>query len=439
MFLLAAYPTLLAILIGTATVVHFTHTGNQFAHTPGRRCRPQRRCAYCTRVLVARQFMQSTHIDSLFQGTLGLGMSEASYENELAPVPGHPEAIDVMVVKALLAKATNFPPEIIDIIIDHAEYWPCSETVMDYTGQNKVRISAGHASHTLEDRLLLRTPPVGFASSAIADADTWSRQPAPALPLAHEASPQQLKRIVRTAPALTHPVRKVVFKLRSSDQGWGGERENHGTFKGSWTWFEAGLEKIEAEEGEQLDAFRTDHLRPVYPRTEEDHREWGNETRKYGWGGERENHGTFKGSWTWFEAGLEKIEAEEGEQLDAFRTDHLRPVYPRTEEDHRQWGNETRKYVHQLNANEEYKIQCNRTCTRGVSNYEITWRWTDNIDPESAAADELEAQGRGRATGNGEFVRNLQLGDVITVWGKSRFPGWANNVETVAVEVYWAI
>ncbi|CRK21946.1 hypothetical protein BN1708_003527, partial [Verticillium longisporum] len=376
MFILAAYPTLLAILIGTATVFHFTHTGNHFAHTPGRRCRPQRRCAYCTRVLVARQFMQSTHIDSLFQGTLGLGMSEASYENELAPVPGHPEAIDVMVVKALLIKATNFPPEIIDLIIDHAEYWPCCETVMDYTGQNKVRISAGHASHTLEDRLLLRTPPVGFASSAIADADTWSRQPAPALPLAHEASPQQLKRIVRTAPALTHPVRKVVFKLRSSDQGWGGERENHGTFKGSWTWFEAGLEKIEAEEGEQLDAFRTDHLRPVYPRTEEDHR---------------------------------------------------------------QWGNETRKYVHQLNANEEYKIQCNRTCTRGVSNYEITWRWTDNIDPESAAADELEAQGRGRATGNGEFVRNLQLGDVITVWGKSRFPGWANNVETVAVEVYWAI
>ncbi|EEY16096.1 conserved hypothetical protein [Verticillium alfalfae VaMs.102] len=376
MFILAAYPTLLAILIGTATVFHFTHTGNQFTHTPGRRCRPQRRCAYCTRVLVARQFMQSTHIDSLFQGTLGLGMSEASYENELAPVPGHPEAIDVVVVKALLIKATNFPPEIIDMIIDHAEYWPCSETVMDYTGQNKVRISAGHASHTLEDRLLLRTPPVGFASSAIADADTWGRQPAPALPLAHEASPQQLKKIVKTAPALTHPVRKVVFKLRSSDQGWGGERENHGTFHGSWTWFEAGLEKIEAEEGEQLGAFRTDHLRPLYPRTEEDHREW---------------------------------------------------------------GNETRKYVHQLNANEEYKIQCNRTCTRGVSNYEITWRWTDAIDPESTAADELEAQGRGRATGNGEFVRNLQLGDVITVWGKSRFPGWANNVETVAVEVYWAI
>ncbi|KAM0277499.1 hypothetical protein ACHAQH_005777 [Verticillium albo-atrum] len=374
MFFLAAYPTLLAILIGTATLFHFTHTGNRFTHTPGRRCHRLRRCAYCTRVLVARQFMQSTHVDSLFPGALGLGMSDAApYDKELAPVPGHPKAIDVLVVKAILTKATNFPPEILDMIIDHAEYWPCSETFMDYTGANKVRISAGRAGHAAEDRLLLRTPPVGFTTSAVADLNTWNSRPAPTQPLTRAASPEQLMKVVKTAPALTNPVRKVVFKLRSSDQGWGGERENHGTFQRSWTWFEAGLEKIEASD----------------------------------------------------------------EEVDAFRPEHLRPVYPLTEE--KPWGDGTRTYVHQLHANQKYKIQCNRTCTRGVNNYEITWRWTDNIEPDSPAAEELAAQGRGTATGSGEFVRSLQLGDVITVWGKSRFPGWANNVETVAVEVYWAI
>ncbi|KAM0326193.1 hypothetical protein ACHAQA_006790 [Verticillium albo-atrum] len=313
--------------------------------------------------------MQSTHVDSLFQGALGMS-DAAPYDGELAPVAGHPQAIDVVVVKAILTKATNFPPEILDIIIDHAEYWPCSEMVADYTGNNKVRISTGRAEHVVEDRLLLRTPPIGFTSSVITDLHAWNRQPAQPMPLRHEASPEQLKKMVKTAPALTHPVRKIVFKLRSCDQGWGGEREHHGTFNGSWTWFEAGLEKIEALE-DDVTSVRSEMLRPVYPRI-----------------------------------------GETDGKLD---------------------------YIHELHGNPQYQIQCNRTCTRGYSNYEVTWRWTDNIAPGSTAAEELTAQGRGSDTGNGEFVRNLQLGDVITVWGKSRFHGWANNVETVGVEVYWAI
>ena len=36
-----------------------------------------------------------------------------------------------------------------------------------------------------------------------------------------------------------HPVRKVVFKTVSQDQGWSSYPDDHGTDRGSWTWFEA--------------------------------------------------------------------------------------------------------------------------------------------------------------------------------------------------------
>jgi hypothetical protein len=47
-------------------------------------------------------------------------------------------------------------------------------------------------------------------------------------------------------PRLVNPVRKVVFKIKSHDQGWGGDPDAKGTYKASWTWFDAGLERFDA-------------------------------------------------------------------------------------------------------------------------------------------------------------------------------------------------
>jgi hypothetical protein len=47
-------------------------------------------------------------------------------------------------------------------------------------------------------------------------------------------------------PLLEHPCRKIVFTIRSHDQGWGGENTDHGSYRSSWTWFDAGLEKFDA-------------------------------------------------------------------------------------------------------------------------------------------------------------------------------------------------
>lgn len=46
---------------------------------------------------------------------------------------------------------------------------------------------------------------------------------------------------------LANPVRKIVFAIESRDQGWGGELEHEGTYHGSWTWFEAGIERLEKQ------------------------------------------------------------------------------------------------------------------------------------------------------------------------------------------------
>ncbi|KAL8662530.1 MAG: hypothetical protein Q9202_004675 [Teloschistes flavicans] len=38
-------------------------------------------------------------------------------------------------------------------------------------------------------------------------------------------------------------LRRIIFRVRSQDQGFSWDRQNHGTFAGSWTWFEAIVRK----------------------------------------------------------------------------------------------------------------------------------------------------------------------------------------------------
>jgi len=40
--------------------------------------------------------------------------------------------------------------------------------------------------------------------------------------------------------------KKIVFTLQSHDQGWGGNSADRGTYNGSMTWFDVGLEKLSA-------------------------------------------------------------------------------------------------------------------------------------------------------------------------------------------------
>lgn len=58
------------------------------------------------------------------------------------------------------------------------------------------------------------------------------------------ATEQVLKHWESVSSARGFPCRKAVFTLKSNDQGWGGIFADQGTYNGSWTWFDVGLERM---------------------------------------------------------------------------------------------------------------------------------------------------------------------------------------------------
>jgi hypothetical protein len=84
-------------------------------------------------------------------------------------------------------------------------------------------------------------------------------------------------------------------------------------------------------------------------------------------------------------------------------------------------------------------LQKNVVAEKESKEHKITWSYNDHIEPGSGEADKLEEQGRGSASGTGEYVRSLKLGDTVTVWAKARFPGWVNVIDDVKIDIYWAV
>lgn len=108
----------------------------------------------------------------------------------------------------------------------------------------------------------------------------------------------------------------------------------------------------------------------------------------------------------------------------------MRSVHPAVEADRP-------AFHHVLHPSPERTIQRNRAATRQAKTHTVVWTWKDDANP--LTAEQLDDLGRGAATGNGDFVRNLKLGDVVSVWAKARFAGWANHVERVNMDIYWAL
>ncbi|MCJ1313629.1 hypothetical protein MMC25_007308 [Agyrium rufum] len=73
--------------------------------------------------------------------------------------------------------------------------------------------------------------------------------------------------------------------------------------------------------------------------------------------------------------------------------------------------------------------------------HRVVWDWKDDGLPgnREAAAAKLTAIGRGEKTGDGKFVRSMKVGDCVAVWAWAIVDDWANHVERVDLEVYFAI
>ncbi|KAJ7182847.1 hypothetical protein C8R43DRAFT_968254 [Mycena crocata] len=244
--------------------------------------------------------------------------------NESDPPDYYPSSPnDVFRVRHFLSNI--LPPELVNVIIDDAEYWPKLLAEMEYPEV----LSASSNRESNAALCCLVTPP--FPSSE------------------DLAGPLRVKR--------------VQFDIVSNDQGWGGQQEDHGTYHGSYTWFEAAI------------------LRP--------------------------------------EEVLHMQSAPSGARAP-------RPF------DHRTPADTGRRWL----------VQRNLCATKTPRNHTVTWR--PHIGP---ADEELEAEiapeekdPRTNGSGDGDgFIDLLASEDRIAVIARARYPGWVNKIQSVQVQVYYAV
>ena len=227
---------------------------------------------------------------------------------------------------------------------------------------------------------------------------------------------------------LEHPCRKIAFTIRSHDQGWGGQHEDHGTYKGSFTWFDIGLQRLKGVDMEKVPR----SVLGMKPRKiEEDE-----ESELYSSEEERttqedrflmfHNRGTSTGA----------LEGWDGLRFDLEQVD---PPFLPPIGDGENVPNWQRNGLAHPYLPHDKTLQRNLTATSEFTDHEITLRWDDDVNPESEKGLQLQKEGHGKELLNGEMVRNLKVGDVVTVWARARFPGWCNIVEKCEVKVYWAV
>jgi hypothetical protein len=136
---------------------------------------------------------------------------------------------DVLKVRYILRHKVvlPLPEELVDWIIDEAEYWASTEVSM----RDKRLI------HKDRDQVILKTVPLCY--------DRASLESCPSSP-----SPTPLIMPHRSK----HPCRKIIFHISSHDQGSGNRQEN--VYEGSWTWFDT-------------EVIRAAHLKNIYQDGEE--------------------------------------------------------------------------------------------------------------------------------------------------------------------------
>ncbi|KAJ8112697.1 hypothetical protein ONZ43_g5335 [Nemania bipapillata] len=163
----------------------------------------------------------------------------AELKNNHEPSPGQCHE-----VKRILAKASKFPPEIVDIVMDFAEYWVCTMASIDYSGTPNGHFAI-HGAREDENTFLLRTEPLGLTTWHPDDQGRW-KAAAPARKLNEEYKREELAGFIEGPDSgFKHPFRKVVFDITSKDQGWGGEPGTRRTFQQSWTWFDVGIDRFD--------------------------------------------------------------------------------------------------------------------------------------------------------------------------------------------------
>ncbi|KAJ7444608.1 hypothetical protein B0H11DRAFT_1747270 [Mycena galericulata] len=233
--------------------------------------------------------------------------------------PSSPQ--DVFKVRHLFLRF--LPPELVNTILDDAEYWPRILAARD----TSMTLTAASSPEHNAARSYLVTPP---------------------FPSIRELG----------GPGARLRVKRVEFYILSGDQGWSSTPQYHGTYDGSYTWFEAAI------------------MRPGEPPALRGWRRWAL------------TMGLIKFRRPWIEV---KNSAEDGGR---------------------------------------WRIQTNRCAHKKLLPHTIVWA-VDSTEP-----DLKERNGSGDGAG---FIDMLAPGDCISIIARAMFPGWVNRVRSAEIVVYYAV
>lgn len=185
-------------------------------------------------------------------------------------MPFEPTLSDVLVVRAMLAQAVILP-ELVGTIMDYAEYWARSSAKaqpncsihaaqlgggeFDFQGSRFLVSVIDQVNQQLFQlmELQLRSFPIGLTDDVIGseEDDGFSRrfyqtEGIATWPVEEEYDREFFQQLIRNTSTQSNPVRKIVFRIRSHDQGWTTD-ERTGPFLDAKTWFDAGIERFDAK------------------------------------------------------------------------------------------------------------------------------------------------------------------------------------------------
>ncbi|KAF2670342.1 hypothetical protein BT63DRAFT_235582 [Microthyrium microscopicum] len=272
------------------------------------------------------------------------------------PEPFDASAITRDQVQEARAVLTNrLPLELVDIVLDYAEYW----IRQNYIRREHVQVQAQFTHDPPQGAVLYLT------TGALGRGEYFEEL------------------------ALVKP-RRVVLRIEAHDQGWCDDTGIHGTFSGSFTWFEA---RIYRDEG------GTAPLEEILPNGISN-----TETIRGPWGGHAMTNVTRAAT----------------------------PMDHRIDPDDYNEALESQGWQTVKNGeSSEWLVARNRVARRQSGPMTVTW------DPDNEG-EEIAWPLDGCGVGGG-FVRSLQRGDRIGIWARSKYGGWMNNVVSVEVDVYHSI
>lgn len=83
-------------------------------------------------------------------------------------------------------------------------------------------------------------------SSSSSNGRSYETATIPPIPIGKACDREYFQSLIRNPPTQPHPVRKIVFRIVSHDQGWTSDDQSPGPFIVARTWFDAGIERFDA-------------------------------------------------------------------------------------------------------------------------------------------------------------------------------------------------